>query len=129
MNVDRTARNPNLLRYLSETWLIDHGASLYFHHQWNSAQSKIASPFPMIRDHVLLTWAGDIATASKIAHQKLNQAELQRVVDLVPAGWLTHNNDIPAEAWRDRYVQFLAQRLENSVVFEEEVRRARPGSV
>ena len=59
MNVDRTARNPNLLRWRAGTWLIDQGASLYFHHDWDSAEAKVMSPFPLIREHVLLPWAAD----------------------------------------------------------------------
>ncbi len=129
MNVDRTVRNPNLLRCQQKTWLIDHGASLYFHHDWESAGSKFASPFAKVRDHVLLPWADDIAGASRIAHQRINEAELRRIVDLVPDDWLTANDDIPAEALRERYLEFLVQRLKNSLVFEEEVRRARPGSL
>ena len=129
MNVDRTTRNPNLLSYLHETWLIDHGASLYFHHDWESAESKVASPFELVRDHVLLPWADDMTGASRFAHQKISEAELMRIVDLVPAEWLTLNNDVPAEEWRERYVRFLTERLENSVLFEEEVRRARSSSL
>ncbi len=129
MNVDRTTRNPNLLSYLHESWLIDHGASLYFHHDWESAESKVASPFELVRDHVLLPWADDMAGASRFAHQKISEAELMRIVDLVPAEWLTLNNDVPAEEWRERYVRFLTERLENSVLFEEEVRRARSSSL
>ena len=129
MNVDRTTRNPNLLRWLSDTWLIDHGASLYFHHDWGSAESKVLSPFGLVRDHVLLPWAGDVAGASKFAHQKISQAELKRVVDLVPADWLTFHNDVPADDWRERYVRFLTERLAGSVVFEEEIRRARSNSL
>ena len=129
MNVDRTVRNPNLLCYLHKTWLIDHGASLYFHHDWEQADSKVASPFALVRDHVLLRWADDVEAASRIAHRKITAAELTRIVDLVPADWLTFRNDVPAEIWRERYVRFLTQRLENSVVFEEEVRRARASSV
>ena len=83
----------------------------------------------MIRDHVLLPWAGDIASASKTAHQKINEAEPKRIVDLVPSDWLTLHNDIPADLWRERYVRFLTLRLENSLVFEEEVRRVRSGSL
>jgi len=129
MNVDRTTRNPNLLRWRLETWLIDHGASLYFHHEWESAPSKVSSPFGFVRDHVLLPWADDVEGASKIAHRKIGEAELKRVVDLLPASWLTFNNDVPAEDWRERYVRFLTERLEKSVVFEEEVRRARSSSL
>ena len=129
MNVDRTTRNPNLLRYLLETWLIDHGASLYFHHDWDSAGSKVASPFELVRDHVLLPWADNMGAASRFGHQKISEAELKRIVDLVPAEWLTLNNDVPADEWRERYVRFLTERLQNSVVFEEEVRRVRSSSL
>ena len=132
MNVDRTTRNPNLLRWRAATWLIDQGASLYFHHDWESAETKVMSPFAMIREHVLLPWAGDVASAAKMAHGRLSEAEVRRIVDLVPADWLTQsgqNGDVPAGMWRERYVQFLTQRLRNSVVFEEEVRRARASSL
>lgn len=125
MNVDRTTRNPNLLRWQLETWLIDHGASLYFHHHWESAESKVASPFELVRDHVLLPWADDLEGASKVAHGRIGEAELKRIVDLVPDDWLTFNNDLPAADWRARYVQFLTERLERSISFEQEVRRAR----
>src|SRR5687768_5678145 len=37
LNVDRSWRNPNLLRWHDEMWLIDHGAALYFAHNWPSA--------------------------------------------------------------------------------------------
>ena len=129
MNVDRSARNPNLLRWLAATWLIDHGASLYFHHDWESAEAKVMSPFSLIREHVLLPWAADVGRASEEAHGRLNEAELRRIVELVPADWLMQNNDVPAKIWRERYVRFLTQRLEHSVVFEEEVRRARSSSL
>ena len=129
MNVDRTTRNPNLLRWLSETWLIDHGASLYFHHNWASAESNVASPFDLIRDHVLLPWASDVEGASRVAHRKIDAVELSRVVDLVPADWLTYENDVPAEDWRKRYVRFLTERLQQSEIFEQEVRRARSSSL
>ena len=129
MNVDRTTRNPNLLRCLHQTWLIDHGASLYFHHNWESADSLVASPFGLIRDHVLLPWAGDIAGASEFAHRKIGETELERIADLVPDEWLTSHNDVPAPDWRQRYVRFLVQRLKESAVFEQEVQRARSSSV
>ena len=64
-----------------------------------------------------------------MAHERLNEAEIERIVDLVPADWLTQHNDVAAEVWRERYVRFLTRRLENSVVFEEEVRRARSSAV
>lgn len=129
MNVDRTARNPNLLRHAGKTWLIDHGASLYFHHDWASAESKVASKFALIRDHVLLPWADDLTGASHQAHQRIGPGVLEEIVSLIPDDWLTFNTDTPAESSRERYVQFLTARLQQAAVFEQEVRRARSGSL
>ena len=56
-NVDRTARNTNMLMWHRRLWLIDHGATLYFHHSpgWESDGARARAPFPPIKDHVLLT--------------------------------------------------------------------------
>src|SRR3954447_6336856 len=59
-NVDRTARNPNLLWWHKTLWFIDHGAALYFHHNWPEISRAAGSGFPMIREHVLLPWATSI---------------------------------------------------------------------
>ena len=55
-NVDRTARNTNMLMWHRRLWLIDHGATLYFHHSpgWESGADRPRDPFPLIKDHVLL---------------------------------------------------------------------------
>ncbi len=53
-NIDRTAKNTNLLIWNKELWLIDHGASLYFHHNWDDWQSHLERTFPNVKDHVLL---------------------------------------------------------------------------
>src|SRR5580704_17593372 len=39
-NVDRTPRNPNLLVWHRKLYCIDHGAALYFHHNWETAEAK-----------------------------------------------------------------------------------------
>src|SRR4051794_23045407 len=62
-NVDRSARNTNLLLAQGRLWLIDHGAALYVHHRWEGWQDRIQSPFPQIKDHVLLPFAGDLDAA------------------------------------------------------------------
>jgi len=54
MNVDRTVRNTNMLIWHKELWLIDHGASLYFHHSWDNWEEQSVKPFVQIKDHVLL---------------------------------------------------------------------------
>jgi hypothetical protein len=125
MNVDRTPRNPNLLRCGEETWLIDHGASLYFHHDWPTAEAKVASPFEAIRDHVLLPWADDIAGASALAHERLNADVIERIVDLLPDDWLVSEESDNPSAQRKKYRAFLEARLAKSSIFEEEVRRVR----
>src|SRR5258708_9024 len=56
-NVDRTPRNPNILTWHKKLWLIDHGASLYFHHASSDFVSRARRPFPQIKDHVLLPFA------------------------------------------------------------------------
>jgi len=62
-NVDRTPRNPNLLLWHRQLWLIDHGAALYVHHTWTDYQRRARMPFAAIKDHVLLPAAGDIRAA------------------------------------------------------------------
>ena len=58
LNVDRTPRNPNLLRWHGRLWLIDHGAALYVHHGGGDPVARAGERFPAIRDHVLLPFAG-----------------------------------------------------------------------
>src|SRR5947209_3738361 len=59
-NVDRTAKNPNLLCWHRKLYLIDHGAALYFHHDWTDLEKRAVTNFPLIREHVLLPWAEDL---------------------------------------------------------------------
>ena len=51
-NVDRTARNTNMLMWHRRLWLIDHGAALYFHHTWINYIERSRDAFPLIKDHV-----------------------------------------------------------------------------
>ena len=62
-NVDRTARNSNLMVWHRKLWLIDHGAALYFHHQWDGFMARSRGPFALIKDHVLLPFASELAAA------------------------------------------------------------------
>src|SRR5580698_9439853 len=59
-NVDRTARNVNMLLWHRRLWLIDHGAALYFHHAWNQHDQHALTPFSLIKDHVLLKFASEL---------------------------------------------------------------------
>jgi hypothetical protein len=122
-NVDRTVRNPNLLWWHRSLYLIDHGASLYFHHNWPSAEQMTASPFAAIRDHVLLRWASAIEDADSRLRPKLNEEVIAGVLDLVPDNWFAEGSGRPA------YRSWLTQRLEVAPVFVEEAVRARTALV
>src|SRR4051794_12201305 len=76
-NVDRTAKNTNLLVWHRKLWMIDHGATLIFHHQWSSWREKSRTPFAAIRDHVLLPWAEEIAAADA----RLSAGLTEEVID------------------------------------------------
>src|SRR4051812_16179477 len=87
-NVDRTPRNTNMLTWHQELWLIDHGASLYFHHSWTNWQEQSVRPFVQIKDHVLLPWASEIEKADQLFHSVLNEEKINGVLSLIPESWL-----------------------------------------
>jgi hypothetical protein len=112
-NVDRTPRNPNLLTWHDRLWLIDHGASLYFHHAWQGWEATSKRPFAAARDHVLLPFAEAISEADAALAPKLTKEVLREIVDLVPEEWLKVEPGFPdTAALRDAYVEFLSRRLE-----------------
>jgi hypothetical protein len=125
-NVDRTARNPNLLCWHKKLYPIDHGAALYFHHNWQTIGAAAESPFSPIRDHVLLPWAAQIEAVQQAAQPLLTTAALDSVLALVPDAWLlpAPGAETPA-AKRAGYLNYLRRRLESSSGFLEEALRAR----
>jgi hypothetical protein len=122
-NVDRTPKNPNMLRWHRALYLIDHGAALYFHHDWASHLARSRSPFAMIRNHALLPFAGDLRAADAALAPKLTEAALHDVVAEVPDAWLT-GEPTPA-ATRRGYVEHLWSRLTAPRAFVEEAIRAK----
>lgn len=111
-NVDRTVLNTNMLLWNKELWLIDHGASLYFHHSWDGWQQKALTPFPLIKEHALLRDASRLAEAEAMMRERITPEVISSIVDAVPDQWL----DNPDEA-RGVYKEFLVRRLENSNIF------------
>jgi hypothetical protein len=105
-NVDRTARNPNLLWWHKNLWLIDHGASLYFHHDWRDIERKAVAPFPMIREHVLMRWATRVDEADRTLRPRLARDVFESTMALVPELWL------PIER-RAGYTDYFERRLES----------------
>ncbi len=111
-NVDRTPRNPNMLRWHRQLYLIDHGAALYFHHDWTDHLAKSRAPFRAIAQHALLPLAGDLRAADAALAPKVTEDALRAIVAEVPEDWLDH----PREA----YVAHLMSRLAEPRAFVEE---------
>lgn len=125
-NVDRTFRNTNMLIWHKELWLIDHGASFYFHHSWTNWEKHAQSPFALIKDHVLLPQASMLQEADALFKTLLTTETLQSIVDLIPLEWLDwQDTDESPEAVREVYFQFLSMRLNHSQIFIKEAQNAR----
>jgi hypothetical protein len=124
-NVDRTPRNPNLLVWHKKLWLIDHGASLYFHHAWQNWVEQSRKPFVQVKDHILLPQATDLEAVDAEFRQILTSEVISSIVSLIPSDWLAGEQHLEsAEGQRQVYVEFLQTRLA-SEIFLEEAERAR----
>lgn len=109
-NVDRSWRNPNLLVWHGDIWLIDHGASLYFHHAWKSASALVHRPYDA-GDHVLGSFTAHLAEADAELAPMLTEALIREVVALVPEPWLAGEPGFAdAGAVRDAYAEQLLAR-------------------
>lgn len=127
-NVDRTARNANLLSWHKSTWLIDHGASLYFHHGWRPDDPLEGSedPFAEVRQHVLIQRAHGLAAAAEHVRAVIDDAQIDRIVDLVPDSWLAVDrafDDVTAH--RAAYRTWLRARRGVLDLLVDEAERAR----
>ena len=127
LNVDRTARNTNLLMWHRELWLIDHGAALYVHHTGPDWSLRPQRAFPAVKDHVLLPQATALPAADAAARALLTPDVIRAVVALVPAEWLLADpaSDQPEATRRAAYVDFLSSRLAHSATFVAEADHAR----
>jgi hypothetical protein len=117
-NVDRMPQNPNLLWWHGRLWLIDHGAALYWHHAEAPEVGYERMPFPQIRDHVLLPYAGSIAEADARLAPRVSDELLRTVIEQVAAGFLDGDDPVV-------YADYLRRRLEQPRDFAEEAERAR----
>jgi hypothetical protein len=125
-NVDRTARNTNMLMWHKELWLIDHGASLYFHHSWANTEEQSVRPFIQVKDHVLLPFAGELEAVDELCRNMLEPTQIRSIVSLIPDEWLTGEPlQETAEEKRQVYIQFLETRLAHSQIFIKEAKNAR----
>ena len=119
-------RNTNMLMWHKELWLIDHGASFYFHHSWNNMEKQAETPFTFIKDHVLLPQASELEEADRISKALLSEEKIREIVNLIPEEWLDWEGyDENAEQIKEIYTQFLLVRLANSEIFLKEAQNAR----
>jgi len=125
-NIDRTFRNTNMLMWHRELWLIDHGATLYFHHSFTNWEKSAATPFAMIKDHVLLPQASQLDEANTKFKALLTDDVLQHMVNLIPDAWLDWEGyEERPDALRQVYFQFLSTRLTHADLFTKTAKDAR----
>jgi len=127
-NVDRTARNTNMLVWHKELWLIDHGAALYFHHSWHNWLEQAKKPFLQIKDHVLLQQATELNIVDQEFKAILTDEVILSIVNLIPDEWLTSEFD-NVEEHRAAYAQFLITRIAYSDIFVKEAQHAAENTI
>jgi len=125
-NVDRTPKNTNLLVWHRNVWLIDHGATLIFHHNWDNWEERSRAAFAGIREHVLLRWANQLADVDTMLASKLTRDVLDAIVSRIPDEWLGDEPRFASvDEHRAAYRTYLEQRLAAPRVWMEEAVRAR----
>lgn len=129
-NMDRTARNTNMLLWHKELWLIDHGAALYFHHSMQNWEQQAKSPFTLIKDHVLLPFASKLVETDKRFKEILTPEKISDIVSIIPDDWLNLDGSLASvDEHRSIYADFLITRLTNSEIFINEAEHARQTSI
>jgi hypothetical protein len=120
-NVDRTARNTNMLMWHRRLWLIDHGATLYFHHApgWANDPARPGDRFAPIKDHVLLPSASLLKDVDGEMTAKVTDEVIDRVVQLIPGDWVGDG------AGGGAYQNYLKERRNAPRQFVEEAMRVR----
>jgi hypothetical protein len=125
-NLDRTARNTNMLVWHGKLWLIDHGAALYFHHDWRDYLVRAMSPFALIKDHVLLPLASELEAADQWMARLITPERIDGIVQAIPDSWLEDEPGfVTRTEHRDAYRRYLTQRLMAPREFVQEAIRAR----
>jgi hypothetical protein len=125
-NVDRTVKNTNLLVWHRRLWMIDHGATLIFHHNWDGYLERSRAAFPLIADHVLLRSANELAEVDATLAALLTPEVIAGIVALIPESWL---GDEPrfadVDEHRAAYREYLTRRLAAPREWMEDAVRAR----
>ncbi len=126
INIDRTAKNTNLLNWNKELWLIDHGASFYFHHNWPTWEDHLTRTFPLIKNHVLLQKATQLSKAAIEIRSRLTKEKIEEIISKIPEDWLTDESDpISPNEMRLAYLEFISGRLDKIDLLVKEAEDAR----
>jgi hypothetical protein len=126
MNVDRTARNTNMLVRDQQLWLIDHGAALYIHHTWVNFIERSRGAFPQVKDHVLLRYADALPEADMVLPPLLTPELIEAIIALIPDTWLDDESSFAdRDEHRAAYASYLLNRLAEPRAFVEEALDAR----
>lgn len=129
-NVDRTPRNTNILVWHKNLWLIDHGAALYFHHDWTNYRERSRSPFKQVKDHVLLPFASALEEADEKLSALVKPELIKEILELIPDEWLSAETRFAsADEHRTAYAEYLWSRLTLPREFVKEAVNARAVSV
>ncbi|MDD7914058.1 HipA family kinase [Polaribacter ponticola] len=111
-NIDRTAKNTNLLNWNNELWIIDNGASFYFHHNWKTWKNHITKTFPLIKDHVLLPQATVLQEAKEEVIKRIDKNVITEIVNSIPEDWLLNEGDfLSPNQMRAAYIEFLCANI------------------
>ncbi|GAA4306901.1 hypothetical protein GCM10023149_00330 [Mucilaginibacter gynuensis] len=124
-NMDRTCRNTNMLIWHKELWLIDHGASLYFHHSWQNWREQAVRPFVLVKDHVLLPQASLLEEVDAEFRAILTPERVENIINLIPDDWLATDVFDSIAEHRAAYLEFLLTRIAHSEIFVKEAQNAR----
>lgn len=124
-NVDRTAKNTNMLTWHKELWLIDHGASLYFHHSSHEWERHYQNPFVHIKNHVLLPLASELDQVDQEMQQLLTPEIIKVIVSLIPSVWLEESEETDSATLKEVYNNYLIHRIAQSGIFLNEAQHAR----
>lgn len=126
-NVDRTAKNTNMLIWNRELWMIDFGASLYFHHSWDNWEQQALSSFAHIKTHVLLSQAARLDEADELLTQAITPETIAAILAFIPDDWLQGHGS--PDEMRGVYQAFLTRRIAASSTFLNTAKDARAGLI
>lgn len=114
-----------MLIWHKELWLIDHGAALYFHHNWDNWKETVDKPFVQIKDHVLLSKAKDVAQIDASYKELFNKENIRKILDVIPDEWLIDEvRHLSADEVREVYVEFISRRASHSEIFVNQIQHA-----